>query len=64
MKRKALPIEWVTYRLKALRYWLIGVAGRVVRTGRKIYLRFCGAARGFEIYATARRRLLEFANSA
>jgi len=64
MKRKALPIEWVTYRLKALRYWLIGVAGRVVRTGRKIYLRFCGTTRGFEIYAMARRRLLEFANSA
>ncbi len=63
MKRKALPAEWVTYRLKALRYWLIGVAGRVVRTGRKVYLRFCGPARGFEIYAMARRRLLEFANS-
>jgi hypothetical protein len=64
MKRKALPADWVTYRLKALRYWLIGVAGRVIRTGRQVYLRFCGPVRGFETYASARRRLLEFANSA
>jgi hypothetical protein len=64
MKRKALPEDWGTYRLKALRYWLIGVAGRVIRTGRKVYLRFSGAIRGFEIYALARKRLVEFANSA
>ncbi len=64
MKRKALPADWATYRLKALRYWLIGVAGRVIRSGRQVYLRFCGSLRGIETYASARKRLLEFANSA
>ena len=63
MKRKALSADWWAYRMKALRYWLIGVAGRVIRTGRQVYLRFCGPIRGFETYASARMRLLEFANS-
>jgi hypothetical protein len=61
MKRKALPESWWRYRMKALRYWLIGVAGRIIRTNRQVYLRFSGMIGTFRIYAEARRKLFEFA---
>lgn len=61
MKRKALPISWWSYRMKALRFWLIGVAGRIIRTSRQVYLRFSGKMNTFNIYAEARRKLFEFA---
>jgi hypothetical protein len=58
MKQKVLPASWVTYRMKALRFLLIGVAGKVIRTGRQIYLRFAGMASVCEIFCEARRRLV------
>jgi hypothetical protein len=58
MKQKVLPATWVTYRMKALRFLLIGVAGKVIRTGRQIYLRFSGMASVCEIFQEARRRLV------
>jgi len=58
MKRKALPIAWAAYRMKALRFFLIGVAGKVIRTGRRIYLRFSGTPSVCEIFSEARRRLV------
>jgi len=61
MKRKALPQSWWKVRMKALRYWLIGVAGRLIRSGRQVYLRFTRMASTFTIYLEARRRLFEFA---
>lgn len=61
MKRKALPQDWWSYRMKSLRFWLIGVAGRIIRSGRQIYLRFSGAVSAFTIYADARKRLFELA---
>lgn len=32
--KKALPQSWWSYRMKALRYWLIGVAGRIIKKSR------------------------------
>jgi len=64
MKRKALPQEWWTYRMKALRFFLIGVAGRIIRTGRQIILRFSGMASVCELFQDARRRLVAFSNTA
>ncbi len=61
MKRKALPQSWWKVRMKALRFWLIGVAGRLIRRSRQIYLRFRGMASTFSIYLEARKRLFEFA---
>lgn len=61
MKRKALPQSWWKVRMKALRFWLIGVAGRLIRRSRQLYLRFSGLASTFTIYLEARRRLFEFA---
>ena len=64
MKRKALPLAWHAYRMKALRFFLIGVAGRVVRTGRQVFLRFSGMASVCEIFRDARRRLVALSNTA
>jgi hypothetical protein len=64
MKRKALPDAWRTYRMKALRFFLIGVAGRVIRTGRQIILRFAGMASICEIFQDARRKLVALSNTA
>jgi hypothetical protein len=61
MKRKALPLEWWSYRMKALRYWLIGVAGRIIRTGRQIYVKFCGTAGMCALYGKAREKLYDLA---
>jgi hypothetical protein len=58
MKQKALPDAWARYRMKALRFFLIGVAGKVVRTGRRVYLRFSGMPSICEIFCEARRRLV------
>lgn len=38
-----------------------GVAGRIIRTNRQVYLRFSGMIGTFRIYAEARRKLFEFA---
>jgi hypothetical protein len=64
MKRKALPRDWCTYRMKALRFFLIGVAGRIIRTARQIILRFSGMASVCELFQDARRRLVAFSNTA
>ena len=64
MKRKALPDTWRTYRMKALRFFLIGVAGRIIRTGRHIILRFAGTASTCEIFQDARRKLVALSNTA
>jgi hypothetical protein len=63
MKRKALPPDLGTCRMKALRFLFIGVAGRIIRTGRQIILRFCGMPSMCEIFQDARRRLVELSNT-
>jgi hypothetical protein len=64
MKRKALPDTWQPYRMKALRFFLIGVAGRIIRTGRRVILRFAGMASVCEIFQEARRKLSVLSNTA
>jgi len=59
MKKKALPQRWWSYRMKALRYWLISVAGRIIKKSRQIYLRFLGTKEVCQLYSEARRRLYE-----
>jgi hypothetical protein len=39
MKRQVLGTGWAERRMKAVRYHLIGVAGRLVRHGRGLVLR-------------------------
>jgi hypothetical protein len=39
MRRLALPQAWTRRRMKAIRFHLVHVAGRVVRHGRRLWLR-------------------------
>lgn len=64
MKRKALPDTWRPYRMKALRFFLIGAAGRIIRTGRRVILRFAGMASVCEVFQDARRKLVVLSNTA
>jgi hypothetical protein len=58
MKRLALPEGWQPKRLKALRFGLINVAGRVMNHSRQLSIRLSGDHPAYQILLEARRRLL------
>ncbi|MGC2049433.1 MAG: IS1380 family transposase [Gallionella sp.] len=59
MKRKALPNNFWPVRMKALRFHLIGVAGKVVSHARMTFLKITEGLIG---YRAARSQLLEFSS--
>lgn len=63
MKRKSLPSSWWPVRLKALRYHLLCVAGRVIDHGRKLYLKIAKGHPGFQLYKEAREKLSLFSSA-
>jgi hypothetical protein len=58
MKRLVLGGEWITRRLKAIRFWLINVPGRVIESGRELFVRLVGGHPSNDIFFEARRRML------
>ena len=60
MKRKALPKTFWPVRMKALRFHLIGVAGKVVTHARMVFLKI---AEGLMGYREARNRLVQFSSA-
>jgi len=60
MKRKALPKSFWPVRMKALRFHLIGVAGKVVSHARMTFLKITEGLIG---YRQARSQLLEFSSA-
>jgi len=60
MKRKALPQSFWPVRMKALRFHLIGVAGKVVSHARMTFLRITEGLIG---YREARSQLVEFSSA-
>jgi hypothetical protein len=61
MKRVVLGGEWVCKRMKAIRFALIHIAGRVVRRGRQIWVRLSGDHPAYELICRARTRIAELA---
>jgi Transposase DDE domain group 1 len=57
MKRKALPSSWWPIRLKALRFHLLCIAGRVIEHGRKLFLKIAKDHPHFLLYKEAREKL-------
>jgi hypothetical protein len=57
MKRLVLGAEWVTKRMKAIRYWIINVPGRVVRHARQLILRLGSSHPSTQILLDAREVL-------
>lgn len=63
MKRQGLPCSWWGTRLKALRFHLLNVAGRVIVHSRRVFLKIAQGHPGFSIYQEARQKLLLFSSA-
>lgn len=57
MKRFVLGKKWVPKRLKAIRFHLIHLPGRVVRHSRQLILRLSKGHPSFHIFIEARQRI-------
>ena len=62
VKRLALGDEWVTKRLKAVRFHLINLAGRVAFHARKLMIRLARGHSSFPLLANAHRRIAALAH--
>jgi post-segregation antitoxin (ccd killing protein) len=58
LKREALGEGWVNKRLKALRYALIGIPGKLVERARGMAVRICARHPAWEVLLRARGRIL------
>src|SRR5271157_346268 len=57
MKRLALGERWAAKRMKALRFHLIGLPGRVVSHARRLIIRLGGGAEALATLLDARQRI-------
>jgi len=57
MKRLVLGKDWVTKRMKAIRYWIINLPGRVVRHARQLTLRLTAEHPSAQLLIEARLTL-------
>ena len=61
MKRLVLGQDWVSRRLKAVRFVLIALPGRVVRHARRLIIRLARDHPSYELLLRARQRILALA---
>jgi hypothetical protein len=57
MKRLVLGVSWVSRRMKAIRFSLINIPGRIVERSRQLIIRLVKGHPAFELYLEARRRI-------
>lgn len=58
MKNLVLGGDWVRKRLKAIRFWVIGLPGRVVRKARQLFIRLTHGHPSNSLLLEARRTIL------
>jgi hypothetical protein len=58
MKRLVLGGTWVSRRMKAIRFSLINIPGRIVERSRQLVIRLVKGHPAFELYLEARRRIV------
>lgn len=63
VKRLALGASWAQKRLKAVRYGLINIAGRIIVHGRQVVIRVRGAHPGLSALIAGRSRILILATT-
>ena len=63
MKRLALGERWAAKRMKALRFHLIGLPGRVVSHARQLIIRLGGGAEALATLLDARQRIRALARN-
>ena len=62
LKRLVLGGKWVSRRLKAVRFGLINLAGRVVYHARRLIIRVAPGHPSYDLLLSARRRTLGLAH--
>ena len=62
MKRLALGGEWMSKRMKAVRFGVINLPGRVVRHARKLMINLSRGHPGYPLLCQARQRILALAH--
>jgi hypothetical protein len=62
MKRLVVGGDWAKWRMKAIRFGLISVPGRIVVKARQLCLRLSGDHPALELVARMRLRILELAS--
>jgi len=63
MKRLVLGESWENRRMKAIRFWLIRLPGRVLERGRRLFVRLAGGHPSNDLILEARRRMLCLSDS-
>ena len=61
MKRLVLEESWTAKRMKAIRFSLIGLPGRVINHARGLILRLVKNHPSLEVLVKARQRIMELA---
>jgi hypothetical protein len=61
MKRLVLGPAWIARRMKALRFSLINLPGRIIRHGRRLIIQVVGAGETLALLLSARRTILALA---
>ena len=63
MKRLVLGESWLNKRMKAIRFGLINIAGRVIEHSRRLFIRISGNHPSSELLIEARRRIVGLAEA-
>jgi len=63
MRRLVLPKEWAAKRLKAIRFGLINVAGRVIKRARQLFVRLSGDHPFADLLIDMRGRIMVLAQA-
>ena len=62
MKRLVLGKDWIAKRMKAVRFRLIGLPGRVVSHARKLIIRLAGGTEAITAFIDARQTIRALAS--
>ncbi len=63
MKSLVLEDTWIPKRMKAIRFSLINLTGRIVERSRELLVRIAQGHPSFEVLLNARQRIMELAPS-
>jgi hypothetical protein len=63
MKRLVLQGGWVTKRMKAIRFHLIHIGGRLLKGGRQLKMRLACGLEKLEVIIRARKRIAALASA-
>jgi hypothetical protein len=63
MKSLVLKDSWTTKRMKAIRFHLINLPGRVMEKSRQLFIRLAGDHPSLDVLLSARQRIMELAHA-